>query len=165
MPSERRREHVGAIGRVAAIGRDEERMERGPARSQSLVIADEEATSAGCCQHIERARDVYLVSESSAVISRAYEPVVGWQRGGLRCETAEVVESDTNLTDRVDADARRKSWSIVWCVRIDPFWSAPMRSTSGRGGDGDLVGGSAGESSVFPDDVQLSGGRVDCYLR
>ncbi len=154
------REHICPIAGILVVRLDEERFERCTNIGQGFVVPDEEATRIGCIQHVEGTSNMCLIAEARAMIGRRREPVIGWQRRGVSLgKVAEVVVRHGNRARRVDSHCRREGGPAGDLA--DRGRRAPGRPAVGRRGDHGLVDGSARESSVLPDHVQLSGARVD----
>src|SRR2546428_789182 len=89
-------EDICPVAGIPRVRLDEERHKARPSDAQAFVISDEEATRKGSRQHVEGASDMHFAIKARAMIGRCHEPVIGWQRRGLRGEMTEVVEGDTD---------------------------------------------------------------------
>ncbi len=99
-----------------------------------------------------------LTAEGCAMIGRRREPVIGRQRCGVSLgKVAEVVVRHGDRAHRVDSHRGREGGPAGDLT--DRNRRAPGRPTVGGRGDHGLVDGSARESSVLPDHVQISFAR------
>ncbi len=135
-------------------------MERGSNGRHGFVIPNEEAARKGRIQHVEGTSNMCLIAEARTMIGRRREPVISRKRRSVSLgKITEVVVRHTDRAHRVDGHRGREGWPAGDLA--DRGWRAPGRPAVGGCGDQGLVDGSARESSVLPDRVQLSGTRVD----
>ncbi len=153
------REHVCRISLTYCL--DEERQERCSIDSQGFVVPKEEASSIGCYRHVEGCRgDAHLATEARAMVGQRHEPVIGRQPRVDVIRIAHVVVRHGDCAPRFDGYGGREGRNAGGGL-ADHGRCAPVLPAVGGRGEHNLVDCSAGESSVFPDYVQLLSARVD----